>query len=140
MLRHASARLVQRVLPMSVGRIENTINPLHLVTPERVVVPAPSNRQVIPMKKPFEAGPGVVPFHRMLEAQNLIPKVRSAMSERIETARNADRFESTQMMPSKPIHLLPTLGEVFAITPHAKSATDKTTAPPKTGRLLDLYF
>ena len=113
-----------------------TVNPQHLVTPDRVIVPMP---------KRFEAAPGVMPFHRMLEAENLVskPEIQRVEQvdrvERAEIARPRDTFE-----PSKAIGLLPKLGEVLAVTPIALAAIKteqvRQVQLPATGRVLDLYL
>ena len=114
---------------MSISRTENSINPLHLVTPDRVIVPMP---------KAFDAPPGVKPFHRMLEVQNLLV-ANTPAPERAPIAREHDSFEST-----KTIGLLPKLGEVLPVTPIANEPVkvQRTTQvqQPATGRLLDLYL
>gem|GEM_PF-3169078 len=112
---------------------------MHLVTPDRVIVPMATNRQVIPSQKPFDALPGLVPFHRMLRAENLVPQERVEQAIQIEASRSADRFE-----PSSGVGLLPKLGEVLAVQPVSQAPIQinesRQVQQPATGRLLDLYL
>lgn len=120
---------------MSIGRSENSINPAmvnpaHLVTPQRVIVPMP---------KRFEATPGVMPFHRMLEAENLVPKPKIQLPDRPAIIRPSDSFQS-----GSSAKLLPKLGEVLPVTPIAPAAVKaeqvRQVQLPATGRVLDLYL
>ena len=115
---------------MSIGRSENTINPSFLVTPQRVVVPMP---------KRFEAAPGVMPFHRMLEAENLVPKPKIQLPDRPAISRPSDSYQ-----PGSSAKLLPKLGEVLPVTPIAPAAVKveqvRQVQLPATGRVLDLYL
>ncbi|MDF1810197.1 MAG: hypothetical protein P1U42_10940 [Phycisphaerales bacterium] len=124
---------------MSVGRTENSINPMHLVTPDRVIVPTSTDRQVVPNQKPFDAPVGQIPFHRMLRAENLEPQKRVEQSNQIEASRNSDRFE-----PSNGVGLLPKLGEVLAVQTVERAPVQinesRQIQQPATGRLLDLYL
>jgi len=117
---------------MSIGPTQYAINPVHLVTPDRVVAPAPN---------PFDAPPGVVPFYRALEAENL------AHPNRVEIPRQRDTFEPIAHRPAparSSIHLLPTLGEVLPVVPFApasiKIEQTRQVQIPATGRVLDLYI
>ncbi len=108
--------------------MDSTINPIHLVTPDRTVVPMP---------KPFDAPPGQVPFHRMLRAENLaenqtkiynVPKIN----------RPCDCYEPSNTSPST----APKLGEVLPVsTPASQMAPSPSpTHPviPQTGRMIDI--
>lgn len=127
---------------MSLGRIENTVYGPHPVNPDRCVVPAPCRRGVVPGPKPFDAPPGVVPFHRTLEAENLASQREHRRAcpgnEPPNTCRPCD-----QVTLSEPVRLLPTLGEVLPVTDIHESVTIETTRQmqlPATGRVLDLYI
>jgi len=100
-----------------------------MVTPDRVIVPMP---------KRFEAAPGVMPFHRMLQAENLSARNEIQPVDRAEISRPKDRFESSST------GLLPKLGEVLAVTPFAaapvKIEQSRQVQLPATGRLLDIYL
>jgi len=114
---------------MSIGRLENSVNPLHLVTPDRVVVPMP---------KRFEASPGVMPFHRMLEAENLANRTEIQPVDKAEIPRPHDTFEPSST------GLMPKLGEVLPVTPIAIAAIKvqetRQVHIPATGQVLDLYL
>ncbi len=120
---------------MSIGRSENAINPA-VVNPAHLVMP---QRVVVPMPKRFEAAPGVMPFHRMLEAENLIPKPGIELPERPAIIRPRDAFES-----GSSAKLLPKLGEVLPVTPMAPAAIKveqtRQVQLPATGRVLDVYL
>lgn len=127
------------VLGMSLGRIDSTIYGPHLVNPDRCVVPAPCKRPIVPGPKPFDAPPGVVPFHRALEAENLASRREANQTPAASTpCRPRD-----QVIFSEPAKLLPTLGEVLPVTDIHESVTIETTRQvqlPATGRVLDLYI
>jgi len=129
---------------MSVAPASNTINPQYLVTPDRVIVPEPTTRAVVPNPKPFDGLAGVVPFYRMLHAENL------ANPHWVKIERPRDSFE-----PSMAIHrlttaqgssanLLPKLGEVLPVAPYApasiKVEQNRQMQLPATGRVLDIYL
>ncbi len=125
---------------MSVGRFENTIYSPHMVTPDRVIVPISTDRQVIPAPRPFDAAPGVVPFHRMLESLNRVPKVDEAEQTRNQIPRGADIVELSSAMTNTP-----KIGEVLPVTPIAPSQPPQVAQkphiePPMTGSVLDLYL
>ena len=114
---------------MTIGRLDNTINPIHLATPDRVIVPMP---------KAFDSPPGVVPFHRMLRSENLAHTSEIQPSKQAPIARAPDTF-----VPSSS-GLLPKLSEVLPVEPTAIAPvkTEQTTQvrAPATGQLLDLYL
>ncbi len=126
---------------MSIERTENTIipaivNPAHLVMPQRMIVPMP---------KRFEAAPGIMPFHRMLEAQNLVPKPTPAPNPtHTSEAPAITRPRDTYQPSGNEAKLLPTLGEVLPVTPTTPPAIKieqtRQVQLPATGRLLDLYL
>ena len=130
--RNSWAYRVQQALAMSNIRFENSTSPVHLVTPQRVVVPMP---------KPFDAPPGVVPFHRMLRAENISNPTKIQHTIPIEFRRQvADTFEpaiaSSQLSPK--------LGEVLPVAPIATAPVQvhetRQVQLPATGRLLDIYL
>lgn len=104
------------------------------VHPDRVIVPGP---------KPFDAAPGVVPYHRYLQAQNQIDRLQSgAQSPKCPIERGCDRAELSDQAQSM-ARLLPTLGEVLPVTSSPKQLTQIIVAQqqiaPATGRLLDQF-
>ncbi len=114
------------------------VNPAHhLVMPQRMVVSMP---------KHFEAAPGIMPFHRMLEAQNLVPK--PVPTPKIHPPHTPEAPAITRPRdtyhPANGAKLLPTLGEVLPATPTAPPAIKveqtRQVQRPATGRLLDLYL
>ncbi len=120
---------------MSIGRSENSFNPA-LVNPAHLVMPV---RVIVPMPKRFEAAPGVMPFHRMLEAENLVPKPKIQPPEPPAIVRPRDTYQ-----PGSSAKLLPKLGEVLPVTPIAPAAVKieqvRQAQLPATGRVLDLYL
>tara|TARA_A100001391_G_scaffold201614_1_gene189090 strand:- start:47 stop:424 length:378 start_codon:yes stop_codon:yes gene_type:complete len=123
--------------------MDSTINPIHLVTPDRTVVPMP---------KPFDAPPGQVPFHRMLEsenrADNMAENRAGHLANRItqdaptQINRPCDCYEPSNTSPST----APKLGEVLPVsTPSAEIAPSRSSALPvgpqavsPVGRMIDI--
>lgn len=104
------------------------------VHPDRVIVPQP---------KPFDAAPGVVPYHRYLHAQNQIAQIESDMQPPIRPVeRGCDCAELSDQARSM-ARLLPKLGEVLPVTPVAQQVTQIVTTQqqivPATGRVLDQF-
>ncbi|MEX0875955.1 MAG: hypothetical protein WD114_00725 [Phycisphaerales bacterium] len=124
---------------MSVGKIANTIYGPHLVNPDRVIVPSPCPRKTVPGPKPFDAPPGVVPYHRYLEAQNRIDRLGDEGALRSPVCRPCDRVDL-----SPAARLLPPLGEVLPVTPIETAPVEieqtRQAHAPATGRLLDIYL
>lgn len=118
---------------MTIGRLDNSINPIHLVTPDRVIVP---------MSKPFDSPVGVVPFHRVLLAENLAHTSEIQPAKQAPIARTPDTFEPSSSLGST--GLMPKLGEVLPVEPTkmapAKIQQAHQVQVPATGRLLDLYL
>lgn len=126
---------------MGLGSITNTNPtawglPVHggRVHPDRTIVPGP---------KPFEAAPGVVPYHRYLQAQNQLARLDTvANTPTRPVERGCDRVELSQqaelMAP-----LLPKLGEVLPVTPPARQVPKIIVTQQQviaaTGRLLDQF-
>jgi len=108
--------------------MDSTINPIHLVTPDRTVVPMP---------KPFDAPPGQVPFHRMLRAENLAEN-QTTVYDAPKINRPCDCYEPSNTSPST----APKLGEVLPVsTPSAEIAPSRSSAlpvGPQTGRMIDI--
>lgn len=133
---------------MRSGRVEDTIYGLHLVNPDRVVVPAPAKRAVVPHPKPFDAPPGVRPFHRALEAQNIAePRdIRSGVESGHDLApvtRPGDRGEVSwhaRLMPTLGVKI----GEILPVIPDAPIVIEieesRQVHTPATGRSIDLYI
>lgn len=122
---------------MGIHRLENSVNPLHLVTPERVVVPMP---------KGFDSPAGIMPFHRMLEAQNQVNGAQ-IRSQRAPIVREPDSFEPTSVNQSNPVSQSPDtqspkLGEVSPVEIPAPQAppTPAPLEPTTMGGLLDIYL
>lgn len=104
------------------------------VHPDRVIVPHP---------KPFDAAPGVVPFHRYLQAQNQIAQCQAdALNTACPIKRGCDGVELSDQARSM-ARLLPKLGEVLPVTPTARHHTQIVTTQqqivPATGRVLDQF-
>ena len=114
---------------MTIGRLDSSINPIHLVTPDRVIVPMP---------KSFDSSPGVVPFHRILSEENLAHKSEIQPAKRAPIARTPDTYEPSST------GLMPKLSEVLPVEPTAmapaKIQQTHQVQVPATGRLLDLYL
>lgn len=114
---------------MTIGRLDNSINPIHLVTPDRVIVPMP---------KPFDSPVGVVPFHRVLLAENLAHQSEIQPTKQAPIARTPDTYEPSST------GLMPKLGEVLPVEPTAtapaKIQQTHQVQLPATGQLLDLYL
>jgi hypothetical protein len=84
----------------------------------------------------YDAAPGVVPFARMLQAQNRIRRVEPV-----------DTFEPSSSAPSSTIpnvQLLPKLGEVLPVEQRPETQRVITEQHQQTvratGRVLDLYI
>ena len=124
------------------------INPTHLVTPDRVIVPMPRRANA----------PGRVPFHEMLSALN----AQHRLADRLEAprgliiARTPDRFDRSSVSgiepadhnslgcPSAGPSHWPKIGEVRPIEPTPKAVANIEQVfqqkIPATGQLLDLYL
>ena len=132
------------------------INPTHLVTPDRVIVPMPRRANA----------PGRVPFHEMLSALN----AQHRLADRLEAplgliiARTPDRFDRPSVSgiepadhnslgcssagqssgPSAGPSLWPKIGEVRPVEPTPKAVVKIEQVfqqkIPATGQLLDLYL
>lgn len=98
----------------------------------------PTDREVVPNRKPFESLPGVVPFHRLLKAENLAEQSEIQPVDRVEIPRPRDTFEPSST------GLMPKLGEVLPVTPVSmapiKVQETRQVQIPATGRLLDVYL
>ncbi len=125
---------------MGTGTITNTNPiawglPLHggRVHPDRVIVPIP---------RPFDVAPGMVPFHRYLQAQNQIEQVSDAARPIEQPRRACDCLELSGSDATGP-GLLPKLGEVLPVGPQASAELRvqdlRQRVVPATGRLLDLF-
>jgi len=116
---------------MGIHRLDNSVNPMHLVTPDRVVVPMP---------KAFDSPAGIMPYHRMIEAQNVISQAQSHHHAGI--VRRADSFESTNPVSTNPAAHAPKLGEVSPVDAPAPRAVPKAKPiePMVLGGLLDIYL
>ncbi len=104
------------------------------VHPDRVIVPQP---------KPFDAAPGVVPYHRYLQAQNQIAQIQAdALNTACPIKRGCDCVELSDHAQSM-ARLLPKLGEVLPVTPMAQQVTQIVTTQqqvvPATGQVLDQF-
>ena len=99
------------------------LHDVHLVSP--VVRCAISTRP----RDPYDAIPGVIPYHRFLESNRL--------------SRPDDTFERSTPAETTTAPLLPKLGEVLAVEPRVKAETRQETLfqqhIPATGRVIDLY-
>ncbi|MGV6815353.1 MAG: hypothetical protein ACWA5W_10160 [Phycisphaerales bacterium] len=130
------------------------INPTHLVTPDRVIVPMPQ-RASLPQR---------IPFHEMLSSLN----AQHRMAERLEAprglvvTREPDRFDRlgdstmsanpiatgssacSSTCPSAGSSLWPKIGEVRPVepTPKAIAKIEQVFQQkiPATGQLLDLFL
>lgn len=104
------------------------------VYPDRVVVPQP---------KPFQAVPGLVPYHLYLHAQNQIAQINAEIRPTIhQVERGCDCVELSDQARSMP-RLLPKLGEVLPVSPPPlqvqRIITTQQQIVPATGRLLDQF-
>lgn len=97
------------------------------------------DRVIVPMPKPHDAPPGVMPFHRYLQSLNQIER----------QGESANRPEPIQRAPDTAelggcVQLLPKLGDLPAPTPAIESALRIEQVHqqhvPATGRVLDLYI
>jgi hypothetical protein len=129
---------------MSVAPAFNTINPQHLVTPDRVIVPEPTTRAVVPNPKPFDGLPGVVPFYRMLRAENLASPYRVKIERPLDTFEPSMATQRASTAQDSSVNLLPKLGEVLPVAPYApasiKVEQTRQVQLPATGRVLDIYL
>ncbi len=121
---------------MSVQSVSNSsnhgINPAHLVTPDRVIVP-------MPKRADSPATSSRIPFHEMLKTIN----AQDQEAARIANSRKPDSFEPSANTDTQ-TKFSPKLSEILPV--------QKTTAAPvqiqqayqqpnpATGQLLDLYF
>ena len=135
---------------MTIGRLENSIYAAYMVTPDRVIVPEP---------KPFDAPPGVVPFHRALESANLAHQDRVIIPAPAKIQRGVDVYTPSDEMMNRsadapnPVTsghcsagsgLLPKLGEILPVQSPAPTQIrvqqTHQVQIPATGRVLDLYI
>ena len=129
---------------MSVAPASNTINPQYLVTPDRVIVPEPTTRAVVPNPKPFDGLPGVVPFYWMLRAEYLANPYQVKIERPRDTFEPSEAAQRASMVQGSPVNLLPKLGEVLPVAPYApasiKVEQNRQMQLPATGRVLDIYL
>jgi hypothetical protein len=101
-------------------------------------------RMVVPMPKPFDAPPGVLPYARFLQTLNRAEAFQSNTDACKPIVRGCDRV---QFSPSA--RLLPKLGEVLPVQGVIASAPTQAQpihqqvrqqVIPSTGRLLDVYL
>jgi len=112
--------------------MDSPINPIHLVTPDRTIVPMP---------KPFDAPPGQVPFHRMLQAENLAEsRVNRIAHQNPAISRPCDCYKPSNESPAT--STAPKLGEILPVstptTQYTPSRSPALPVGPQTGRMIDM--
>ena len=128
---------------MSVGTTQSTSRLIGAINthtgrvhPDRVIVPQP---------KPFDAPPGIQPFHRYLEALNRRIDQEGNDPCRCQIMRGADQYiHIPDQSSGSTARLLPTLGEVLPVAPRVvPSVIERAIRPVEiaaTGRVLDVYL
>ena len=97
------------------------------------------DRVIVPMPKPHDSAPGVVPYHRYLQTQNQIERIApmDQHAQRVERSLDSVELSSTAK-------LLPRLGDLPAPDPRVESTIRVEQVQqqiiPATGRMLDQYI